>query len=87
MQRRRVVARNPTCVHPGCRMPAINCDIDHRIPHSQSRQTSVKDLAPLCRHHHILKDQHGWSYEPLPNGDWLFTTPLGHKHTTSGRDP
>lgn len=68
MQRRRVVARNPQCVHPGCRMPAVDCDIDHRIPHSQSSQTSVKD-------------------RPLPNGDYLFTTPLGHKHTTSGRDP
>jgi hypothetical protein len=87
MQRRRVAARNPICVHPGCRMPAFDCDIDHRIPHSESHQTRVEDLAPLCRHHHILKDQHGWSYRPLPDGDWLFTTPPGHKHTTSGRDP
>lgn len=87
MQRRRVVALNPSCVHPGCRMPAVDCDIDHRIPYSESRQTRLRDLAPLCRYHHNLKDQHGWSYRPLPNGDWLFTTPLGHKHTTSGRDP
>ena len=29
-QRRDIETRNPTCVFPGCRMPSIDCDIDHR---------------------------------------------------------
>ncbi len=86
-QRRKVVALNPTCVHPGCRMPAVESDIDHRTPYSEESRTCARNLAPLCRHHHILKDQHGWSYKRLSNGDYVFTTPLGHKYTTSGRDP
>jgi hypothetical protein len=31
-RRRSVEARNRTCVFPGCRMPATECDLDHRIP-------------------------------------------------------
>jgi hypothetical protein len=31
-QRRQVEARNPTCVFPGCRMPAGQCDLNHEIP-------------------------------------------------------
>jgi len=31
-QRRFVHAHHRTCSHPGCRMPAVSCDIDHRVP-------------------------------------------------------
>ncbi|MDJ0924558.1 MAG: DUF222 domain-containing protein [Acidimicrobiia bacterium] len=86
-QRRKIVALNPTCVHPGCRMPAVESDIDHSIPWAQSHRTRTKDLAPLCRYHHRIRHQHGWAYRRLPNGDYLFTSPLGHQYTTSGRDP
>ncbi len=86
-QRRRVQTRHRTCVHPGCRMPATACDIDHRIPWSESHITKTDDLAPLCRHHHTIRHRHGWTYRPLPSGDFEFTTPLGHTYTTSGRSP
>ncbi|MGA9596484.1 MAG: DUF222 domain-containing protein, partial [Acidimicrobiia bacterium] len=33
--RRRTELLHPTCIHPGCRMPSVDCDIDHRIPWSQ----------------------------------------------------
>jgi hypothetical protein len=86
-QRRKTEILHPTCVHPGCRMPAFECDLDHRIPHTQTRTTCTDDLAPLCRHHHMLKHHAGWEYTPQPNGDHLFVSPLRHKYTTSGRDP
>lgn len=87
-QQRHVRAHNPTCAHPGCRMPAVDCDIDHRIPWSERRVTCTGDLAPLCRHHHHrVRHTWGWTYERLPGGDWAFTTPLGHRYTTSGRPP
>jgi hypothetical protein len=44
-------------------------------------------LAPLCKHHHVVRHTWGWTYRPLASGDWVFTTPLGHRHTTSGRRP
>jgi hypothetical protein len=30
-QRRHVENRNRTCIFPGCRMPATDCDLDHRF--------------------------------------------------------
>jgi len=86
-QKRYVQAHNPTCVHPGCRMPAANCDIDHRIPWNHRRVTCTADLAPLCKHHHVIRHTWGWTYQSLPNGDWIYTTPLHHKHTTTGKPP
>jgi hypothetical protein len=87
-QRRRVVARDRTCIFPGCRMPAVQCDLDHRIPWSCLHRTSAAGLDPLCRYHHVTaRHRIGWSHRPLPNGDHLWTGPLGHRYTTSGRSP
>lgn len=86
-QRRLVETRHCTCIHPGCRMPSINCDLDHRVPWSEQQITDTSNLAPLCRYHHRIRHQAGWRYRPLPNGDYLFTTPLNHKYTSSGRPP
>ena len=86
-QRRKVVASDPTCAHPGCRMPAMESDIDHRVPWAESHRTFTEDLAPLCRYHHRIRHQHGWTYARRADGDHVFTSPLGHKYTTSGRDP
>lgn len=100
-QKRRTQLLNPTCVHPGCRMPAIDCDIDHRNRWADAHITCTDDLTPLCRHHHRLKDETTWEYEPLyeaefgaskfepkpRRADYIFSSPLGHIYTTSGRDP
>ncbi len=84
-QRRYVEARSPTCVFPGCRMPATRSDIDHRVDHSKGGPTLVEYLNPLCRHDHRLKDA-GWKLKPGPNGTTTWTSPLGHTYTT-GPDP
>jgi len=86
-QRRHVAALNRTCVFPGCRMPAVESDLDHRIPWSEGGATEVCNLAPLCRHDHCNRHHCGWSYEPLPNGDYRWISRLGHTYTTSGRPP
>ncbi|MDP3984562.1 MAG: DUF222 domain-containing protein [Acidimicrobiia bacterium] len=86
-QRRQVEARNNTCIFPGCRMPARNCDLDHRIPWAQGGPTQVDHLDPLCRHHHVVRHRCGWQHQPLPNGDHLWTSPLGHQYTRSGQPP
>jgi hypothetical protein len=86
-QRRHVEARNRSCVFPGCRMPAINCDLDHRRPWAHGGPTKTSNLAPLCRHNHNTKHRCGWTYHQLPNGDYLWTSRLGHTYTTSGHPP
>jgi hypothetical protein len=86
-QTRHVQARNQTCIFPGCRMPALDCDLDHRIPWAQGGPTTTRHLVPLCRHDHTTRHKHGWTHQPLPNGDHLWTSPLGHTYTTSGQPP
>jgi hypothetical protein len=86
-QRRHVEAHHRTCVFPGCRRPAVDCDLDHRQPWADGGPTKTSNLAPLCRHHHNIKHHAHWTHQPLPNGDHLWTSRLGHTYTTSGIPP
>jgi hypothetical protein len=85
--RRTVEARDQTCVFPGCRMPAVDCDFDHTRRWTDGGETSEDNSAPLCRHNHIHKDHLGWSYTRLPNGTYQWTSPLGHTYTTNKKPP
>jgi hypothetical protein len=86
-QRRHIEARQPSCIFPGCRMPAVDCDLDHRQPWSKQGPTTVDNLVPLCRHDHNIRHHSGWTHRPLPNGDHIWTSRLGHTYTTSGLPP
>jgi len=46
--------RDGTCRLPACNLPAIDCDIDHEIPHPRG-PTAASNLRGLCRRHHNLK--------------------------------
>lgn len=80
-QRRHIEARDRTCIFPGCRMPSVDCDIDHTTPYSEGGATCPCNNAPGCRHDHRLKD-HGWTYVRLADGRYRWTSPLGHAYTT-----
>jgi hypothetical protein len=86
-QKRVVQTRNPTCVFPGCRMPARQSDLDHQNPWAVTHRTHTSGLEPLCRHHHQLKHR-AWKLEKHPSrpGYYNWTSPLGHTYTT-GPDP
>lgn len=84
---RHIRARYRTCVFPGCRMPAVNSDLDHRDPVAGGGKTTVHLVAPLCRRHHNAKHHAPWKLERLPNGDHRWISPLGHTYTTSGLPP
>ncbi len=86
-QTRTVETRDPTCIFPGCRMPATTSDLDHTTPYNNGGPTTTDNLAPLCRHDHRIRHQQQWTYQPLPNGDYQWTTKLNHTYTTSGRAP
>jgi hypothetical protein len=85
--KREILANYPTCTFPGCRMPATECDIDHRDPWSEGGHTSFENNGPLCRHDHVGRHQAGWEYIRLPDGRHQWTSPLGHTYTTGGRPP
>lgn len=86
-QRRRIRTRHRTCVFPGCRMPAIGSDLDHTTPYATTGVTNPDDMAPLCRHDHCVRHQHGWTYTRLPDGTHHWTTKLGQTVTTQPRPP
>lgn len=87
-QRRTVEARDRTCVFPGCRMPAAQCDLDHRVPWARRKSTSAVGLDAACRHDHVtVRHRIGWRHRPLPGGDHLWISPLGHRYTKSGMPP
>lgn len=86
-QRRHVESRTPVCAFPGCRAPAVNCDLDHTTPWSESGVTDSRDMTPLCRHDHVIRHRIGWSYERLPRGGHRWTSPLGHTYVTNPAPP
>jgi hypothetical protein len=85
--RRRVEARDQTCVFPGCRMPAVDCDLDHMKRWADGGPTTERNLAPACRHDNLLKERHHWTCRRLPNGDYQWTSRLGHTYTTNRKPP
>ena len=84
--KRRIRAQHPTCVWPGCRMPARESDLDHHRAWSKDGKTTLTNLGPLCDHHHQTKDK-GWTLQRLPDATYQITSPLGRTYTTSGTDP
>jgi hypothetical protein len=70
---RLVRARHPECRMPGCRRPAEACDIDHAKPWPEGA-TTVDNLGPLCRRHHVMKTHYGWDL--IPDAD-VWRTPAG----------
>ena len=74
-----VRARDHRCVFPGCSRPADACDIDHRRPWPDG-PTSEENLECLCRHHHRLKHEAGWTVG-REHGAFVWTTPDGHRYT------
>jgi hypothetical protein len=86
-QRRHLQALYPTCVFPGCRQPAHDCDLDHRKPFSQGGPTHNDNLGPLCRHHHMVRHHAPWQLLKLANGDHQWTSPLGHTYTRKRAPP
>lgn len=85
-QRRRVESRNSTCVFPGCRMPASQCDLDHIVPWAKSNRTDTGELAPLCRHDHRLRHATGWDYRPIAGDRYEWISPMGHTYL-GGKSP
>lgn len=74
--------RDRRCRFPGCRAPAIRCDLDHNVPWPAG-ETSDGNVCCLCRHHHRLSHQApGWRMRRFSDGGLEWTTPGGDRLTT-----
>jgi hypothetical protein len=84
--RRALAARDQTCCFPGCNQ--------HRFLHAHHLQhwarggdTSVDNLALLCRHHHRLVHEGGYSVERPAPGRLRFRDPDGVAIPSAPRSP
>lgn len=84
--KRLVQAKAPVCVFPGCRVPSLDCDLDHNQPWTEHGPTIEENLGPLCRHHHVIR-HHGWTVVQTDPGSYQLTSPLGHTYTSRPRAP
>ncbi|MBO1769007.1 HNH endonuclease signature motif containing protein [Agrococcus sp. TF02-05] len=76
-QRHVLLGRDVRCRAPGCDRPARRADLDHTIAWSQGGETSLSNLAHICRRDHCLKHDSRWAVEQLPGGVLRWTSPLG----------
>jgi hypothetical protein len=69
------------CAFPSCNRTATRCDLDHTVAFHKGGPTCFCNLAPLCRHHHKLKQNPQWHlFQPWP-GLLVWVTPAGKWHT------
>jgi hypothetical protein len=61
-----VCARDLRCVFPGCDRPSNWCDVHHLTHWADGGDTSVANLVLLCRHHHVLIHEGGWTIIGMP---------------------
>ncbi|SDS63005.1 hypothetical protein SAMN04488570_2317 [Nocardioides scoriae] len=89
--REAAVLRDATCVFPGCHRDSRRADLDHIQPYvdldegGPPGQTSLSNLAPLCRTHHRAKTHSDWDYERRPDGSYRWTSPTGHTYLSRSR--
>lgn len=78
-----VRCRDLTCRFPGCDKPAVECDLDHTIPHGLGGPTHASNLKALCRQHHLVKTFLRWTDRQLPDGTVIWRAPSEHIYVTA----
>jgi len=79
--RRALEARDGHCVWPGCGRPLSWCDGHHLVWWTKGGETALPNLALLCRPHHRLVHEGGWSLQRHRN-EWHAAPPdkIAAKH-------
>ena len=80
---RLVRARTSTCMGPGCRRPAGQCDLDHTLAYDNGGITCECGICPGCRRCHRRKQALDWKLEAPSPGVLIWTTPAGRRYTTN----
>ncbi|MFB8893315.1 HNH endonuclease signature motif containing protein [Microbacterium plantarum] len=80
-------ARDRHCRFPGCRQPAIRCELDHTIAASDGGATHVCNLANLCKRHHDVKHHTRWQVRQLSGGRLIWTSPTGRIYREDAPPP
>ncbi|MDV8057656.1 HNH endonuclease signature motif containing protein [Rhodococcus sp. IEGM 1343] len=83
----RIRYRDRTCRHPGCDVPAQQCEIDHIVPYfhrdpESGGWTIDTNLHCLCRYHHSLKTMGLWTPVMLAIGVEFWVSNAGTSAVT-----
>ena len=84
--RKLVKWRADRCMGPGCGMPASRCEVDHQVAWSRDfGETSLENLAPLCKGHHTVKHHGGWNVQQIhgSGGAVEWTSPTGRRYVVA----
>jgi len=73
-QRKAIAARDRGCAHPGCDKTPSWCEVHHIIHWLHGGRTDIDNLVMLCRAHHNIIHDSGWSVR-LRNGQPEFIPP------------
>ena len=80
--RRFIQQRDGHCRFPGCNRGARRCEPDHIIPFSRGGPTAIWNLVSLCKHHHRVKHDAGWTLTMTPDGHCTWTDPHHRQYAT-----
>src|SRR5438874_6416946 len=73
--RRALESRDRHCVFTGCGRPLNWCDGHHLVWWTKGGSTALPNLALLCRPHHRMVHEEGWTLEHRKVGQWAATPP------------
>ncbi|WP_232216000.1 HNH endonuclease signature motif containing protein [Promicromonospora sukumoe] len=89
--RRAVIARDKHCVYVDCTQPPARCEVHHAERHwADGGETSVRNAALLCWHHHDLVDRTNvtmrWTGNPdgARHSGWTLVDRHGRELTPTG---
>jgi len=74
-QRTVIAARDGGCLAPGCDRSVSWTEVHHIHEFSKGGRTDVADGVLLCRHHHLLVHNNGWSITRHEHAYWLVPPP------------
>jgi hypothetical protein len=73
--RRALESRDRHCVFSGCDRPPIWCDGHHLVWWTRGGPTKLPNLALVCRIHHRMVHEGGWTLERLTDGRFVAKPP------------
>ncbi len=82
-----VRARDKHCRFPGCRRPAVHCDVDHTVAFKIGGRTVYINLGCICRFHHQVKQMPGWNCYQMTEGNFTWLDPGGRVFVTRPPPP
>jgi len=78
--RRRIQINIQRCVFPGCRRPAVSCDLDHHFDYARGGRTEERNLGPGCGRDHELKTSRGWRLIRRSERAYVWISPFGGRY-------